>query len=138
MNQMVGRGQRFRKNYLFVLLTIKILLMTIATSEHLKDAVIKSIKDIASTTMPAGTRVILFGSRARHDARIDSDWDVLVLLDKDKISEQDHDNYTYPLWELGWKTNQMIHLILYTLSEWNRRKGSPFYENVEAEGVELC
>lgn len=112
--------------------------MTQATTEHLKDAVIRAIKDTVSATMPKGTRVILFGSRARHEARTDSDWDVLVLLDKDKISEQDHNNYTYPLWELGWETNQMIHPILYTHADWDRRKGSPFYENVEAEGVEIC
>lgn len=49
--------------------------------------------------MPKDAKVILFGSRARRDAKADSDWDILVLLNKDKIDEQDHDNYTYPLWE---------------------------------------
>ena len=46
--------------------------------------------------MPKDAKVILFGSRARRDAKADSDWDILVLLNKDKIDEQDHDNYTYP------------------------------------------
>lgn len=88
--------------------------------------------------MPEGAKVILFGSRARREARQDSDWDILVLLDKDKIEEGDHDRYTYPFWELGWQTNQMIHPLIYSKREWDKRKGSPFYENVEAEGVRLC
>ena len=83
-------------------------------------------------------RLFFFGSRARRDAKADSDWDILVLLNKDKIDEQDHDNYTYPLWELGWQINQMIHPIVYSMKDWNSKKGSPFYNNVEEEGVMLC
>lgn len=74
--------------------------MTTVTREHLEDEVLKSI-------MPKDAKVILFGSRVRRDAKADSDWDILVLLNKDKIVEQDHDHYTYPLWELGWQINQM-------------------------------
>lgn len=33
-------------------------------------------------------RVILFGSRARGDAREDSDWDVLIVVDDDTRQEQ--------------------------------------------------
>ena len=30
-------------------------------------------------------RAVLFGARARGDAKPSSDWDILVLLDKEKI-----------------------------------------------------
>ena len=60
-----------------------------------------------------------------------------ITLNKDKIDEQDHDNYTYPLWELGWQINQMIHPIVYSMKDWQSKKGSPFYNNVEEEGVML-
>ena len=85
--------------------------MTTVTREHLEDEVLKSIQKKAESIMPKDAKVILFGSRARRDAKADSDWDILVLLNKDKIDEQDHDNYTYPLWELGWQINQMIHPV---------------------------
>ena len=111
--------------------------MTIVTREHLEDEVLKSIQKKAESIMPKDAKVILFGSRARRDAKADSDWDILVLLNKDKIDEQDHDNYTYPLWELGWQINQMIHPIVYSMKDWNSKKGSPFYNNVEEEGVML-
>lgn len=112
--------------------------MTTLTYDYLNDEVIRSIRKEAESIMPKDAKVILFGSRARKDANVDSDWDILVLLNKEKIDENDHDNYTYPFWELGWKINQMIHPIVYSTSDWAKRKGSPFYENVEKEGVVLC
>ena len=112
--------------------------MLVVNKERLEDEVLKSIQKKAESIMPKDAKVILFGSRARRDAKADSDWDILVLLNKDKIDEQDHDNYTYPLWELGWQINQMIHPILYSMKDWQSKKGSPFYNNVESEGLQLC
>lgn len=83
-------------------------------------------------------KIRLFGSRARGDARPDSDWDLLVVIDKEKIEDIDQDRYSFPFWELGWKINAMIHPILYTKKEWERRKGTPFYDNVMTEGITLC
>ena len=112
--------------------------MTTISKEHINDEVLNAIQQKASIIMPKDAKVILFGSRAREDARPDSDWDILVLLNKDKIEEQDHDNFTYPFWELGWQLNQMIHPIIYSFNDWTKRKGSPFYENVETEGIVIC
>ena len=112
--------------------------MTTITREHLEDEVLRSIQQKAVSIMPKDARVILFGSRARKDAKADSDWDILVLLDKDKIEEQDHDDYTYPFWDLGWRIDLMIHPIVYSMKDWQSKKGSPFYNNVEKEGVRLC
>lgn len=96
------------------------------------------IKDTARAIMPANAKVILFGSRARGDWHNESDWDVLVLLDKDHISERDHELYTYPFWSLGWETDEMIHPIIYTMKEWEKRNGSEFYRNVTSEGIRIC
>lgn len=113
-------------------------IMTTISSEHSNNAVIKSIQAKAESIMPKDAKVILFGSRARKDAKVDSDWDILVLLNKEHVVEQDHDDFAYPLWELGWQLNQMIHPIIYSMNEWDKRKGSPFYNNVEQEGIVLC
>lgn len=45
----------------------------------------------ARSVAPTAKRVLLFGSRARGDEHEDSDWDVLVLLDKDRIRLEDKD-----------------------------------------------
>ena len=66
-----------------------------------KATVISSIKEIAGKTLPANSSLLLYGSRARGDNRPDSDWDLLILLDKPKLSSMDYD-YGYPFRELGW------------------------------------
>ena len=103
-----------------------------------KNEILQAIKTTAKQIMPSGTRVILFGSQARGDAREDSDWDILILLNKEKLDNSDHDNYSYPLFELGWNINAQIHHMLYTTKDWLKRKFSILYKNVEQEGIELC
>lgn len=99
--------------------------------------IIDAITGKARQIVPHSAEVILFGSRARGDAHEDSDWDVLILLDKERITSQDIDDYTYPLRELGWSYNQCINAILYTKKDWNKSITSPFRQNVISEGVRL-
>ena len=53
--------------------------------------------------MPAGRKAILFGSQARGTARDDSDWDILIILDKEELLPSDYDNVTYPITIVGWE-----------------------------------
>lgn len=82
-------------------------------------------------------RAFLFGSRARRDANNDSDWDILLLVDKDKITKEDYDSISYPLFELGWALQQQINPVLYTEKEWQQHKFTPFYKNVTEESIVL-
>ena len=58
-------------------------------------------------------RALLYGSRARGDAREDSDWDILILIDKDRVEGGDYDAIAYPLFELGWELDEAISPVLY-------------------------
>jgi len=83
-------------------------------------------------------KVILFGSQARGDARPDSDWDLLVLLNKEKRDFiEDYGKYAYPFTELGWDYGIAINPVLYTQSQWSEGKIFPFYKNVMQEGIEI-
>lgn len=99
--------------------------------------VIQNIHDVAKKSMPQGGRMLLFGSQARGDAHEDSDWDILILLDKEKIEFDDFDIVAYPFVEMGWKMGIAINPLLYTYSDWGKRKFTPFYKNVEQDGIEL-
>ena len=48
------------------------------------------------------------------------------------------DNYSYPLFELGWHIDAQIHPMLYTIKDWAARNFSPLYKNVEQDGIVLC
>ncbi len=106
-----------------------------ASTRH--NIILKAITDTAKSVVPQGSEIILFGSRARGDAREDSDWDVLILLDKDRITSQDIDDYSYPLRELGWDYNECINTVLYTKRDWKRHSANPFVENVKHDGIRL-
>ena len=87
--------------------------------------------------LPKGSHLWLYGSRARGDYRANSDWDLLVLIDKDKEQLQDFDNYVYPFVEMGWEIGEEINPMLYTPAEWKKRSVTPFYHNVEQDKVVL-
>jgi predicted nucleotidyltransferase len=83
-------------------------------------------------------KVILFGSQARGDAREDSDWDLLVLLNgEERNFNENYDNYAYPFAELGLKYDTYISAKVYTVDEWKKREPTPFYKNIEQDGIEI-
>lgn len=101
-----------------------------------REEILKGIKECVDSVVP-DAKVILFGSRARGDAREDSDWDILILLDKEKIESEDFDCISYPLIEWGWQEGEQISPKLYTLKDWARRSFTIFYKNIEEDGIEL-
>ena len=87
--------------------------------------------------------LFLYGSQARDEARPDSDWDILILLDKLKIEVEDYDNVSYPLVELGWSLNECVSPVLYTLNEipflplctQRKRRGDTIAMSLSAEDI---
>lgn len=99
--------------------------------------IIQGMRAIASDVLPSGAEALLFGSRARGDARVDSDWDILILINGEKATGVDFDKYAYPFVSYGWSVGEQINPLIYSFSDWNRRSITPFYKNVQAEGVSL-
>ena len=95
------------------------------------------IKNSVKTIAPTAT-VILYGSYARGDNRDDSDIDLLILLDKDKITWQDEKKIKYPLYSIEFDTGKIISPMVLSKIDWEKRhRITPFYENVQHEGIIL-
>ena len=99
--------------------------------------IIEKIQAVAKDAMPDGGRLFLFGSQARGDAHEESDWDVLILLDKTRIDQTDFDNVAYPFIEMGWRNGIQVNPLLYTFESWKQRHFTLFYKNVQKDSVEL-
>lgn len=82
-------------------------------------------------------QVILYGSRARGDEKIDSDWDLLILTDYAVGIEKER-QFRENLYDLELETGEPFSLFAYSLNDWNtKQRISPFYANVKKEGINL-
>jgi len=102
-----------------------------------KETILSSIRALGAKVLPKGARLILFGSQARNDAHEDSDWDLLILLSDRQLQKDNFGAYAYPFVELGWEYGTYFSPKIYTYSEWAKRKGTLFYDNVNREGMIL-
>ena len=98
-----------------------------------RSQVIDNIRQVAARVLPKGSTIYLYGSRARGDYHEDSDWDLLVLLDKQKLEYDDFDKYSYPVVLLGWDFGEDIRPHAYTKVEWFDGPHAMFYYNVEED-----
>ncbi len=102
------------------------------------DRIVKNFLDIISPLMEQHIKEIyLFGSRCRDDWRPDSDYDILILLEKkdrpiiDKLYDA--------VMDILLSTGRLISLKIFTVSEFNRLKSipTPFINNVLREGIKI-
>ena len=81
--------------------------------------------------------IYLFGSRCRDDWRPDSDYDILIVLEKkDRVII---DGLYDAVIDILLSTTKLVSLKIFTSSEFNRLKSipTPFMNNVITKGIKL-
>ena len=101
------------------------------------DKILTQIKKIVLEQEPTA-KIYLYGSRARGTAKIDSDWDLLILLDKNKINYNEEQKITSPLYDFELDSGEVISPMIYSKKDWfSKYPVTWFYQNVMKEGREL-
>lgn len=81
--------------------------------------------------------MVLFGSRARGDEKPDSDYDILVVLEKKErpVIDKLYDGVMDCLMDF----NRLVSLKIYSEEQWqySTKLGTPFSKNVMKEGIPL-
>lgn len=84
-------------------------------------------------------RVILYGSYARGDFTLESDIDIMILLDcnQEEISRRRKD-VSRVASRVGLRNDVMVSLLVRNTDEYEQQmEFQPFYQNIQREGVKL-
>jgi predicted nucleotidyltransferase len=83
-------------------------------------------------------QAFLFGSRARGDHKPDSDWDIIILVNNQSVTNEIEDRFRDVLYNIELESGQVISTFIYPKSFWDKTlKYSPLYIAVEKEGIKL-
>lgn len=102
-----------------------------------RNEILYKIKTGISTKDP-NTEIYLYGSRARGDDRKDSDWDILVITSRDRVTFDYELELRDPIYDIELESGESISLLVYTKSDWiNKMPFSPLFANVKKEGIKI-
>ncbi len=98
--------------------------------------ILKEIKK-AVFSIDAEAEVILFGSRARGDYHEESDWDVLVLVEKEQSDWRFKQELLSAVYETELKYGQIITLVIRNKKFWQELEVTPLFKEIERDGFKL-
>ena len=99
--------------------------------------ILQEIKRRVAAVAPTA-EVVLYGSYARGENGPESDIDLLILVDREKLSFDEEKQIAFPLFDLEISSGRTISPRVLTRKEWfNRPVVTPFFLNVQSEGRTL-
>ena len=100
-----------------------------------RSALLKRVKTAIRALSPAA-EIILYGSRAKGTARVDSDWDFLILLPSQRDQELEM-QIKDRLYDIELETDTILSSIIRSKQEWlsERYAVVPLRQQVEREGI---
>ena len=101
--------------------------------ERILEIVKEQLKIIVQENL---VHLILFGSQARREARLESDIDILVILKKKNISDDKHEKIIDMIANLSIDYGVLVSLVYISEIQWKTEK-SPLLLNIKKEGISL-
>ncbi len=102
-----------------------------------RSEIVKQIKETLQRVAPTA-QSFMYGSQARGDFRPDSDIDLLVIVDEDRLSIKEEQQITIPLYEIEMETGVPISAMIVLKKNWEKRPfKTPFQINIMNEGIVL-
>jgi len=100
-------------------------------------AIASRVKTIARSILPDAD-IILYGSRARGDARQDSDWDFLVLTDEPATITV-KERIRHAMYELSLDLAEIITAFVENRQQWSTplAQASPYHIRIDHEGIAI-
>ena len=80
--------------------------------------------------------IILYGSRARGDYRIDSDWDFLILTNLPE-NKKTKDLFRNKIFDIELELEEPISTIIHNKSIWTEYEVTPLYQIILKEGIRI-
>lgn len=98
--------------------------------------ILKEIKKVV-LEVDSEAEIVLFGSRARGDFNDESDWDILILVDKEETDFSFKRKIRNAVLKIQLMFGQAISTIIRNRSFWDELKATPFFCEVQKDGVIL-
>jgi predicted nucleotidyltransferase len=102
-----------------------------------KQLLLNKIKQAVQAIEPQA-QIFLYGSRARGDAKPDSDWDILILVDGITNTSRTS-QIRRQVYEIEWETDEILCTIVRSKSQWQNPilQMTPFWQSVNKEAIML-
>jgi uncharacterized protein len=97
--------------------------------------IFKQVKEKVLAIDP-DAKVILFGSRARGDARKDSDWDFLILTKKEATFNFENE-IRDAVYDIELEIGEVISSIIFDEKGWEKQKATQFFKNIKTDSIKI-
>ena len=103
----------------------------ISRKQHIIQLIRQKVNELDSTA-----EVILYGSRARGDNKRDSDWDVMILLNRKNVDKKIEQTFRHHLLDIELEIGVPISVFVYSKSDWEGKYSiTPLFKSIKKEGI---
>ena len=103
----------------------------IRRKQHIIQLIRQKVNELDNTA-----EVILYGSRARGDNKRDSDWDVMILLNRRNVDKKVEQIFRHHLLDIELEIGVPISVFVYSKSDWEGKYSvTPLFKSIKKEGI---